>query len=110
MFVLLVLFVQAENGYDVWLRYKPVKDQTMLTSYRAFLKQVTLKGNSATIQIIKDELVKASNGMLSQTPSFSTHNSTYSRLFIGNVANFGTSASSLLTRVKNLGVPCGTSH
>jgi alpha-glucuronidase len=69
-FVFLSALVNAEDGYDLWLRYKPVNNKALLVSYRSLLKQITLDNNSPTFQIIKDELTRASQGMLNQTPLF----------------------------------------
>lgn len=87
--------LQAEDGYDLWMRYKPVQNKMLFTSYSSLLKSITVKGNSATIQIIKNELTKASQGMLNQIPSFSDKNN--GELVIGNVLQFGTPGSSTIT-------------
>ncbi|MES2776865.1 MAG: alpha-glucuronidase family glycosyl hydrolase [Bacteroidota bacterium] len=84
-FLLAALQVQAENGYELWLRYKPVGNKTLLTSYRALLKQIALKGNSSTIQIIEDELARASAGMLGQSPVFTESMANPCRLVIVNI-------------------------
>ena len=70
LIILAASIASAEDGYDLWLRYKPVENKTLLLSYREFLKNISITGNSATIQIIKSELTKASKGMLGLTPSF----------------------------------------
>ncbi|HJS54957.1 MAG TPA: alpha-glucuronidase family glycosyl hydrolase, partial [Chitinophagaceae bacterium] len=64
--------LHAEDGYHLWLRYKPVENKTLLASYRSFLKEIYIPGNSASIQIIKKELSKASTGMLGQVPLFNS--------------------------------------
>lgn len=87
--IFFAIYASAENGYDLWLRYKPVENKTLLTPYRSLLQQINLKGNSATIQVIKDELTKASQGMLNQTPDFT--NGTINRdnsLLIGVASHF----------------------
>ena len=81
------VFASAETGYDLWLRYKPVENKTLLNSCRTLLQQINLKGNSATIQIIKEELTRASQGMLKLSPSFINNQNTNSGLLIG-VANY----------------------
>lgn len=83
VFVFIIPAAQAENGYDLWMRYKPVESQLLLTSYRSLLKQVSLKGNSATIQALKDELIWASQGMLQQSITFTTADDNTSGLQIG---------------------------
>ncbi|HMO62564.1 MAG TPA: alpha-glucuronidase family glycosyl hydrolase [Ferruginibacter sp.] len=72
--LLITAAAHAENGYELWLRYAPVQNKTLLQQYRSFLKHVNLKGNSATIQIIKNELTNASKRMLGQEPLFAKSN------------------------------------
>ena len=85
LFIICILtasLIKAEDGYDLWLRYKPVENKLLLQSYRSFLKDISVSGNSATIQIIRNELLKASRGMLAQIPVF---NATGNKgLIIGN--------------------------
>lgn len=95
-------FLFAEDGYDLWMRYKPVENKVLLTSYRSLLKQVTIRGNSATIRIIKDELVKASKGMLNQVPYFS-NSVIHGGLIIGNVLQFGSPGPSSTIIFRGIG-------
>lgn len=82
--------VKAENGYELWLRYRLIKDDKLMKAYQSVLKQVTVKGNSATIQIIKTEITKASEGMLHQKPLFNTVIN-QSGLVIGTFLQLGSS-------------------
>src|SRR5687768_12008544 len=73
LLILITLFslvLKAEDGYDLWLRYKPIGNKALLASYRSVLKEIDIPGNSPSLQIIKDELIKASAGMLGQAPLF----------------------------------------
>jgi alpha-glucuronidase len=107
LFVILCIFfvpvVQAENGYDLWLRYVPVQNKALLNSYRSLLKQVTIKGNSTTLQIIKDELQRASYGMLGQTPLFTEKLTGYSQLHIGKMMHTQQPAQLTAADVKAIG-------
>ncbi|MBC7423561.1 MAG: alpha-glucuronidase, partial [Ferruginibacter sp.] len=103
IFILLVAFVRAENGYDLWLRYPPIKNTMLLASYRLALQQISLQGNSATIQIAKAELVKASQSMLGQTPSFTTGNLNCSSLVIGKMGGSLTAGPLLKNDIKDIG-------
>src|SRR5687768_6095663 len=84
--IMLFIFssLKAEDGYDLWLRYKPIENKTLLASYRSFLKEITIYGNSPTIQIIKNELVKAAGGMLGLVPLFNSGTSKSVGLIIGS--------------------------
>ncbi len=65
--VLLIIFLfttsllKAENGYDLWLRYKKVDDQILLNQYKNQIKSVLfdvyLKETSPTFEIAKEELI-----------------------------------------------------
>lgn len=62
--------LHAEDGYDLWLRYKPVTNKNLLVSYKSVFKTITLSNNSATSQLIRDEFSKAAQGMLGIQPVF----------------------------------------
>lgn len=75
LFIILILaacIANAEDGYDLWLRYKPIENKILLLSYRDLLKNISITGNSATIQIVKNELTTAAKGMLGQVPVFNS--------------------------------------
>ena len=58
-FIVLCFFcraVFADDGYKLWLNYKPVLSKNTLQIYREALQTLSVKGNSATIDIIKKEL------------------------------------------------------
>lgn len=67
IFTLLVVLTAstlwAEDGYDLWLRYKPVENKTRLTSYRQLVTAIQVNGNSATLQAAKEELLLALKGL-----------------------------------------------
>jgi alpha-glucuronidase len=67
-FLLLVCsFLHAEDGYELWLRYKPVSDAAVLASYKQKITSIQLNGNSPTLQVIKEELSLAFPGLLKTT-------------------------------------------
>jgi alpha-glucuronidase len=49
----------GEDGYELWLRYRPVDDAERLAQYRTAISSVTVPGKSATAAIIKSELARA---------------------------------------------------
>jgi len=53
----------AEDGYDLWLRYKPVEKQ-WLGKYHADATMLVSAGNSATIRAARDELSRGLSGLL----------------------------------------------
>ncbi|MEI9905340.1 MAG: alpha-glucuronidase family glycosyl hydrolase [Asticcacaulis sp.] len=56
--------VKGEDGYDLWLRYRPV-EATYLTDYRAHATEV-VGGDSATLKAAESELQRGFDGMLVQ--------------------------------------------
>lgn len=53
-----------EDGYEAWLRYEQVQDKDMLKSYRDVLRASVVKGNSETINAIKNEIQLALPSLL----------------------------------------------
>ena len=59
---------RAEDGYDLWLRYRRVADATRLAEYRAALQRVVIEGDSPTLRAARDELVAGLTGLLGRPP------------------------------------------
>lgn len=55
---------KGENGYDLWLRYKPVSNHILLSVYRKNITQLITGDSSATMNIIKNELLTGIAGLL----------------------------------------------
>jgi alpha-glucuronidase len=53
----------AEDGYDLWLRYKPV-DSKLQAVYKQYITGLQVSGSSATINVVKEELTTGLNGLL----------------------------------------------
>ena len=62
-----VFVANAEDGYDLWMRYVKVSDNKLLSSYKKLITSPAVMGNSATIQAAKNELERGLRGLL-QTP------------------------------------------
>src|SRR6266699_3905337 len=54
----------AEDGYDLWLRYRLVADAERLKEYRAELSQLVVEGDSPTLRAARDELILGLRGLL----------------------------------------------
>ncbi len=71
LFVFLLLPVavclQAEDGYDLWLRYKKINNEKLLAGYRSIISGIYITGNSPTLLAAKQELEKGLSGLLSKT-------------------------------------------
>lgn len=58
------LITKGENGYELWLRYKPVSNKALLASYRENISGIITGGSSATMKIVKEELYAGLSGLL----------------------------------------------
>lgn len=55
---------QAEDGYEMWLRYHTVSDNALLKEYRQQLRQLVVEGESPTLKAASDELQTGLRGLL----------------------------------------------
>ena len=60
----LTLPAQAEDGYEMWLRYQPVSDQKLRKSYQHQLDSIVVEGASPSLQVASDELQRGLGGLL----------------------------------------------
>ncbi len=54
---------KAEDGYRLWLRYDPLPKRT-IEAYRPRIASVVVPGDSATLEVIRTELVNGCTGLL----------------------------------------------
>ncbi len=81
------LFVQAENGYDLWLRYVPIKNTSLLLQYKKQLAAPVVTGTSATAAIARKELATALTGLTGRNYNISSTISTSSTFIAGTVTS-----------------------
>ena len=56
--------LRADDGYDLWLRYRPVTDSARLTGYRAALAAIDVDGDTPTLRAAREELTTGLRGLL----------------------------------------------
>jgi alpha-glucuronidase len=56
--------LRAEDGYELWLRYRLVSDHVRLQEYRAAFSQLVIGGDSPTMRAVRDELGAGLRGLL----------------------------------------------
>jgi len=56
---------QAEDGYDLWLRYRPL-GKSAASSYQAEATSVVSASHSATANVTRDELLRGLSGLLAK--------------------------------------------
>lgn len=104
--ILLFLCLQthAEDGYDLWLRYKPVTEPALLTSYRQRITEVVITGNSPVINAAREELSLGLSGLLNTGISFTGQLKKTGSLLVGTPASSpAIAALGLQTKLKQAG-------
>lgn len=66
--------LQAEDGYDLWLRYKRIQDDQVFANYRGQIFGISMEGSSPTISAAREELATALSAMLDKPIAFSKAN------------------------------------
>ena len=80
---------QAEDGYDLWLRYRPVLEESRKQSAGELFRKVVIpERSSETYTIIKSELDRAVPGMIRQEVTYSGDFSADASLVIGTPEDF----------------------
>ena len=62
--------IKAEDGYELWLRYRKIDNTALLTSYKQNITELYISGNSLTIGAAREELAQGLNGLLQTKISF----------------------------------------
>jgi alpha-glucuronidase len=55
---------RGEDGYELWLRYRPVTDASLRREYRAAIAYLVLEGDSPTLRAAREELTTGLRGLL----------------------------------------------
>jgi alpha-glucuronidase len=63
LLLLLAVPARAEDGYDLWLRYRPM-EAAALAQYRPAATAIVMEGASPTLNAARDELVQGLSGLL----------------------------------------------
>lgn len=63
-FLFVPLASQADDGYDLWLRYDPITNEALLEQYRSVITEVCVTGDSPTFAIAGEELLRGLQGLL----------------------------------------------
>ena len=77
----------AEDGYELWLRYRLVGDAARLAEYREAITQVVVTSDSPTMQAARDELVTGLGGLLGRDTPVAGAVSQDGALVVGTPAN-----------------------
>ena len=84
--VALALPAWAEDGYDLWLRYRPV-EAAWRTRYQPVAAALVPAGSSATVQAATEELERGIGGMLGSPPPLTTGAAPAGAIILGTPAS-----------------------
>lgn len=87
----------ANDGYELWLKYRLVENNTLNKQYKECLTSISISGNSPTVSIIKDELSKGLKGLLEMEANYSTSNGS-SKLVIAKKDDLNDQLNSALNK------------
>lgn len=74
--------VHAEDGYDLWLRYRPLAAADAV-AYRAAMTQLVAPATTPTQVATRDELVRGLTGLLGTAPALSEQASAAGAVIVG---------------------------
>jgi alpha-glucuronidase len=83
IFLLLSPLLKAENGYDLWLRYSPVKNSAQIKAYQASATELVFPATSETLKAAKTELQRGFKGLLGSAIAEGQNSSKTGALFVG---------------------------
>lgn len=101
--VFIAMNSHAENGYDLWLRYKPLQDVEKANTYRAVLKQIYVAGQSPTMVAATRELQTGIKGLLNRSLVSVKQISTNGTLLLGTPLTSPTIARLNLAGLSSVG-------
>lgn len=95
---------QAEDGYEMWLRYHPVSDPGLQNTYQKQFRQLVTDERSPTLQAASEELRQGLNGLLEQETGIQRKLTHQGSLLLGTPRGSGLIASlDLDERLETLG-------
>ncbi|MGZ8556701.1 MAG: alpha-glucuronidase family glycosyl hydrolase [Chitinophagaceae bacterium] len=80
-------FLFAEDGYRLWLRYDKISNTVLLNQYKTAVANPFVFGESATAQIIKQELSTALSGLSGINVNCNNSAISAAALILGNASN-----------------------
>lgn len=64
--------LMAENGYDLWMRYKNIDDKNIATGYTKSVTNISINESHPSLKAAAAELRLTFDGLLGEMPSFKT--------------------------------------
>src|SRR5262245_14861903 len=63
---------EVEDGYDLWLRYRPIVDAARLAEYRSTFTNIVVETSSPMLDAARAELERGLNGLLARSVTTSS--------------------------------------
>ena len=103
-FFAFALNTTAQNGYNLWLRYVPIKDQAVFNSYQELFRSVYFVSGNDKLQAAQEEIKRGIKGMLGKDLNFSSSISDPNTLIIASAKSLNTQITADLQKpLKGLG-------
>ncbi|MGA3245112.1 MAG: alpha-glucuronidase family glycosyl hydrolase [Bacteroidota bacterium] len=77
---------RADDGYELWMKYRRITDEHLLKQYREAIACIVMPGESATLRIIRSELKRSLNVMLGVDMRYRAATANENALVIGTPA------------------------
>src|SRR5688572_23928212 len=81
------LEARAEDGYELWLRYRRVADAARLAEYRAAVGGLSMPAETPTLRVARDELTSAPRGLTGLAARVLPHARRGGTLIVGTPAS-----------------------
>jgi alpha-glucuronidase len=78
--------LEAEDGYDLWLRYRPLAED-VAGRQRVHATELVVPDGSATLRVAREELQRGLAGMLGATPALSAQPTRAGAIVLGTPAS-----------------------
>jgi alpha-glucuronidase len=79
--------LQAEDGYELWLRYRQIEDASVLRAYRGAVTQLVIDDGSPTRRAARNELVTGLRGLLGREVPVAVEPGRAGALIVGTPAS-----------------------
>ena len=93
LFILWVFFLagaaqvsNAEDGYDMWLRYQPVADKALRKTYQQQFNQILVEGDTPGLSVAAAELQRGLSGLLDKPVAITNKKLSKQALVVGTPA------------------------
>jgi alpha-glucuronidase len=86
----------AEDGYELWLRYKLMTDLSQKSQTAALFREIAIADKSGTYTIIRNEIALATKGMLGVEAKFESVYSKNTTLAIGTIKDMAVFQSGMI--------------